>query len=439
MTGAGFAAGDLPLASSRAASAWRSAAPLFGPILCGWFLFVILTSIGGLLPQPMRISTLGEYDPYMDDFVVFQGAGRLLWTDTPSDVYDVSSVHSEQAEVLKVPPESIIPLPFFNPPQTLPFFALFGLSNRVVGAVIWTVGSLGLFASACWLLRELSGSPLRSVTTLAVLLGIACSMPAYEVILHGQTSFLLVVGLLLFYKGSIRGKAPAIGAMGLAILAMKPQLAIVPFGYVIATGQWRVVIGAGVLHAAALTASVGLFGLEVVPAWVRLMVEASAWEDQNGIWIHAMFGWNGFVRALLGPDLHLVRQVVVLLLSAGTIGGSVWILLRRRTSHEGKLLVLTSCALLISPHLFAQDLILLAVPIALLCVKQSSEQLTWIVYGLGGWVLTLAHFPWLFPDPDVLAVNFVTLWMAASLFLLAVPEMRLPAVGSRSTNAEAAY
>ena len=42
--------------------------------------------------------------------------------------------------------------------------------------------------------------------------------------------------------------------------------------------------------------------------WLQLMVSAAGWEDKNGIWFHAMFGWNAFVRSMVGPDHHLLRS-----------------------------------------------------------------------------------------------------------------------------------
>ena len=402
---------------------------LLVPATCGWLLSVALSAAPNLLPQEIRISESAdpngsiwrEYDPYMDDFVVFFAAGTIA-RDDPSGLYNVDEMHEREADVLGADPIEVIRLPFFNPPPYVTPFLLLSLLPLGLAATVWTLAGLGSMSATLALIWERARE--RDQLLLITMAGTVVSMPFHEVVLHGQVTLFLALAIAGFYWGAIAGNRTWVTAMSLAVLALKPQLVIAPIGFLIITRRNSALAKFALLEVGILAVGALLLGARAYLGWATLMIEAIGWEDSNGIWTHAMFGWNAFVRALAGPGLPVVRAGATLLFVSATALFAVqqW---RRRLPSANQFAVIVFASLLMSPHLFAQDLLLAAVPLLVLISLGQSRAL-WTVYGASGWFLTYLHFNFLLPSPDQTGVNFVTLWLMAGLILAAMPAGESP-------------
>lgn len=390
---------------------------LLVPAAVGWFGYVVLDSMRNYAPQEIRLSADGEYDPYFDDFAVFYAAGRIVDEGRGDDLYKPEALHQEQADELGVPVGSIIRLPYYNPPHFALALAPLPLLPIGLAAAVWTLiqvaAFLGSFASF-WRLKSLGKERLLGVI---VLLSLVSSMPFHEIILHGQISLILVVAWIALWFGSVEGRDDRLTVLAVTLLAVKPQLAVVPVAYLMLSRRWR-----ALTIAFAIQLSFGLIASLVLSPWIelnwlRLMLQAARWDDQNGIWIHAMFGWNAFIRAMVGSGHEFVRAILATCLSLTTAGlGAFWARSRYRGERQPELFgMLIFTAILISPHLFAQDLILAGLPFGLLIARRSGAERTgWIVLGLIGWTLSFVHFGWVMAKPDELGINYVTLWVFVS-------------------------
>ena len=393
------------------------------PALLGWFAFVVLDTAPGLVQDDIRISQPGTYDPYLDDFVVFYAAGEMAREGWGQPIYEVGAIHARQAELLGSEGAAIIPLPYFNPPTfLLPLAAVSLLPFGIAGAV-WSLAGLGALAGSLLALARRRLVSLSRPGSLAVIFALVSSMPFHEVLFHGQFSFLLLAAWVAIWFGEMRGSGDRWTVAGLLMLAVKPQLALVPLGYLAFRRRWRPLALFAAFEAGLLAVALALFGPGLLVDNGRLLLEATSWENENGIWVHAMFGWNAFVRAVVGADYHLARSLITLALSAATVAGLV--LFGRRAYREERpaelLAVLVLGSLLLSPHLFAQDLVLVAAPLLVLVhVRAARERIGWIAYGLVGWVLTFIHFDMLLTSPDVREPNLVTLWLAAGFVLAGI-------------------
>ena len=395
---------------------------LFVPLAMGWLLSVAIDAAPNLLPQEIRISGSAdpngsiwrEYDPYMDDFVVFYTAGALA-RENAQGIYSVDTMHAEEAATLGALESEVIRLPFFNPPPYVAPFALLSFLAPGPAAAVWTFLGMAMFVAALVVMAKRAKR--RDQLLFLAIAAIVVSMPFHEVILHGQLTLFLLAAWVAIYVGAIDGDRPWLAAVGLVVLAAKPQLVIVPLGYLLFSRQlgplWRFAI----LETGIVIATAAALGSGVYLDWMRLMVQAIGWEDSNGVWTHAMFGWNAFVRALLGNGMQVARAVLSGLLVLGTalFIAAQW---RKSLAPANLLAVLILGSLLMSPHLFAQDLLLVGLPILAL-VGVGANRLVWVSYSLIGWVLTYLHFSLLLPPPDEQEVNFVTLWLALGLIAAA--------------------
>ena len=389
------------------------------PLALGWFGFALIDSTRNFAPQEIRLSAEGEYDPYLDDFVVFYGAGSLVRGNGAGNLYEPSAVRDAQARALSVPSDSIIQLPFYNPPAyVLPLVVLAALPLATAAVVFSAIQLVAFAASAAalWSKECRRSSALAGVLVLATV----SSMPFHETVLHGQVSFLFVAAWLCLWFGAFERRDDRLVVLALVVLAMKPQLAIVPIAYLLLTRRWRALLAAAGLEAALGIVATAALGPTVYLRWLGLLLEAMSWEDQNGIWVHAMFGWNAFTRALVGEGHQLVRASLTAALSAATalycLRASRALHIRERQVELFAMLVFAS--VLMSPHLFAQDLILLATPLALLVLRRTGrERGVWLAFGALGWFLTFMHFELLLGTPEEVGVNFVSLWLGAGLVL----------------------
>ena len=62
------------------------------PVLLGWFGYVIASGLDSVTPATIRMPTTTAYNPSMDDFAVFYGAGSLF-RQHRTDVYELDAIH----------------------------------------------------------------------------------------------------------------------------------------------------------------------------------------------------------------------------------------------------------------------------------------------------------------------------------------------------------
>ncbi len=398
------------------------------PALFGGLLFAAVESAQALAPQPIRISRAGTYDPYMDDFVVFYAAGRMVNKGAASSVYDPDELHREEAIAVHGQAGAIISLPYFNPPALLFGFAAVSMLPVAAAAVVFTLIQLGAFAAALAVLARARLLGLSGLGGAIAVLALVASMPFHEVLLHGQISLALFAAWAAIYLGAFHGKGDRWTVPGLAVLALKPQLAIVPLLYLLVRRRWATLARFAAVEAACTALAVVAWGPGILVDFVALLKAASGWEDQNGIWVDVMFGWNALVRDLVGPQLHVARSVVSGALSAATLA-LIAALAHRRDSHRKPaetFAVLVFASLLVSPHLFSQDLVLAGLPLLLLATRgPDRERHAWALFGVLGWVLTFIHFRFLHTDPLAHDVNFVSLWLTSGVAVAALGMTRV--------------
>lgn len=204
--------------------------------------------------------------------------------------------------------------------------------------------------------------PLRSKVMIGpIWLPVAAGFPAVLINMgHGQNGF-LSAGLFGAALLALPAR-PILSGVLFGLLAYKPQLALVmPFA-LLAGGQWRGVLAAGVTVMALVGVTALISGGELWLAFAastetsrKLLLEQGdvGFEKLQSVFA-AVRLWGGGV-----PLAYAVQGAV----SAAVVGGTAWAW-RSECDRDLKAALLVIATLLASPHVLDYDLVILALAIA---------------------------------------------------------------------------
>jgi hypothetical protein len=371
--------------------------------------------------REIALPTEENYNPFMDDYVVYWTAGRMVLDGNAGRLYDLDAVQSYQARATGQPSYDVALLPYFNPPFAAGALAVLAVLPLGVSAVVFTGVSLAALGAG---LRFLLSRLETRLEVVAWTLGVLSSMPIYYTLLHGQLSFLLFFLFVAVYILLKRGSDGLAGAT-LALLLLKPPLVLLPLLVLALNRRMEALRGFLTCATGLVVASLLVGGPSSLIAYPELLATATTWDDEAGILIWAMFGWNAFFEALTGPADF---PIPMLLAGAASIGTLVLCLRAwkgpwnaQSPDFDVRYSILVLGVLLTSPHLYGQDLIIGVIPAALLygAFRSNRDRLVIVALVLAIWAIMRVHVHLL----DATGLNFVTLLIFA-IFLVA--RARLP-------------
>jgi arabinofuranan 3-O-arabinosyltransferase len=348
------------------------------------------------------------------DFINVWAAGRLVLEGTPAAAYDWET--HKQVEFATVGYDFSGYYAWLYPPPFLSIAAILALLPYALAHVCWTVFTLPLYlATVRWLVGERIG----------LLLAFAFP-PVLGNIMVGQNGFLTAT----LVGGSVgwMQRRPVLAGICLGLLTYKPQFGLVFPIVLVVTRQWTVFLTAAAVALALAVASWLLFGWI---AWeqffhglklsseVYLSGGRAEWSKLQSVY--------GLVREAggsepLGWALQAMLAVATVML--------LCVLWRSAALFEMKAAATAAGALLATPYVYLYDMVVLAVPVALLvrCALASG----WRPLEPYGLVATAAL---LFVYPFVTA----PLGLAATLVVMAMVVGRAwPAEPGRVDRAQSA-
>lgn len=293
--------------------------------------------------------------PIGTDFSSFYAAGSMVLEGHAADVYNPAAHYAREQQLFgkDTPYFSWLYPPFFllvaTPLALLPYW---------LALAVWQAAGFGLYLGVVGAILRRA----RSTDAVAALwLPVAAAFPAVFVNLgHGQNGF-LTAGLLGGALCLLRPQ-PVLSGVLFALLAYKPQFALVIPLALLAAGRWRTITAATVAVAALVAGATLAFGIEVWSGFAgstemsrKLLLEQGdvGFEKLQSAFA-AVRMWGGSVPLAYGVQGAL---------SLAAIAGAVW---AWRTPCDdavrGALLVLAT--LLASPHTLDYDLMLLGPAIA---------------------------------------------------------------------------
>jgi len=315
--------------------------PLYIWVVYVWSIFFTQLPVG-----PPR-----EQQHLTRDFLHFYVQGVITNEHDAHALYDIGAMAAVADRVLPVPKGQYPPV---YGPQVGLIFSPLAKMPYTWAMLLWlalTIVLSGVCAALVWRVRE---SPRTTLWTTVVL---ALGMPGLHFTLSfGQASLIGLACFTVLWLALRRGRMFVAG-LAVGALAYKPQLGIVAAFVFVLGGEWRVVSGAVAAIVVQLVASVAYWGGAIIPAYIGALLRLPAVLDGMEPDKDLMHSWRSlFLHAGLPPSMSLVFSVV---LSVVTIGLAVacW---RTRGSIGLRYVVLVMATLLVNPHLYAYDLLVLA-------------------------------------------------------------------------------
>jgi arabinofuranan 3-O-arabinosyltransferase len=294
------------------------------------------------------------YDPtglgIPTDFVNVWAAGKLVLDGMPALAYDWDI--QKKVEVALLGQDFAGYFAWHYPPPFLfvaSFLAQFPYAVAFAG---WMAIS---FVPYLAVVRGIVGRPFGLV------LAVAFPM-VFSNTLVGQNGFLtaaLIGGALYFLP--VR---PVLSGICLGLLSYKPQYGLLFPIVLIAAGQWRVFLSAGVTVIALALVSWLAFGTEAWKAffhWIPMFSQSFLSEGKATWWkLQSLYS---LLRFLGGPESFAWAVHWVFTASVATVLALMW---RSRVPYTLKAAALAAGTLLVTPYLFMYDMMVLAIPVAFL-------------------------------------------------------------------------
>lgn len=291
--------------------------------------------------------TLPSGQPFFGDFMAFWSAGRAALDGHIADIHDRTMLWSYQQAIA---PDVRFYAPWNSPPTFLMVVSLLALAPYPVAAIGFLVGTAVLFGFAIRRFSPDARALIFPATAPAVIYQIGTV----------QAGMLLagITGLALHFLD----KRPRVAGGFIALLAIKPHLAILwPF-FLAFSGRWRAFAAAAVASVAFVALGALVFGPESYVRWFESLVASQTLISEQRITTPA---YASLYANLLGLGLSHALAIAVHATSAIAAVIVACLLFRKGDLTTGGA-ALCAATLLISPYLFFYDFTVLLIGAALL-------------------------------------------------------------------------
>jgi hypothetical protein len=342
--------------------------------------FAIVAGLGIIWAQSAVAELTGPITPSgHHDFFAFYSAATLVHSAHPQSLYDAGTLTALQRQLYAHPVGYAGYMPFINPPAAAALLSPLAALPESTARLAWFFISLGL-ALACALVLS-AGRDVR-IRALAVLV-ILGSFPAYQTFTEGQWSFVLLLGSLGALVAARRGQQTVAG-MALSVLWLKPPLLVLVLIWLLLTRHWRVAAAAVGTVIAVTVAALPWTGLVANVNYARYLGDVvaahaggagaagqTAWEGA----LPNMEGLIGLAATVFGQQNALTVDVATAAAAAVLVAFFAWTMRshwRDRPLRLGSVIAAVCLGLLLDPHLYAQDCVLVVVLVALVLTRPTS-------------------------------------------------------------------
>lgn len=355
--------------------------------IISWLLFSFVTLMIGTTALPRA----GRYY----DFRSFYAAGYLV-LHHPTQLFDLSAQGlAQDTLVARINP----PLPYYHPAFEALLYAPLALFTYRTAYILYAVFNLLLLA-ACYLVAPIPTDPLTRKIPRALLF--FASFPAFFCVAAGQDSMLFLLLLCLLWRALDRDDDIIAGILlGLGLFKVQLVAALVIF--LVARRGTRLLRSFIPTAAALALLSLSITGFHGAAQWIHLLTSAvgalnQSHHEQVLIAVHpmAMPTLSGLIYILGGrflpPNASWILNLVLL---AATFIATL-VLARRSSRLSDAFAAAVAGALLISPHLYLYDYVLLIPPLLLLTGR--AQRVFIAIYCILPFILFAIHaLDWLAP------------------------------------------
>jgi hypothetical protein len=345
------------------------------------------------------------------DFVLWYTLGDFGHTGDVADLYR-GPQFLEDRQFALVPESKGDYFVCLYPPQMAALFAPLARLPYLHALLIWSAIGIGLYATCIFEVGRTCPA-LRPFAGTAALC--AAAYPGFfEQIGHGQCAIVSLGCVTVAYLALNRGW-PVLAGMAIGALTFKPTLAATAIAMLVLAGEGRllagVALGAGLQYGAATIA----YGFDAMTGYVRALIELGEAVQEQTPKLYNMHCLRAF-WSLLVPVPGIVRALY--LASAVGVLFLAWRAWRRNADVGVKFATVLLATVLISPHLYVYDLLILA-PALLVLADRAMRCETPPVPGL--YVALCYALPLLGPLANVTHVQLSVPAFVATLWLLSRP------------------
>jgi hypothetical protein len=299
---------------------------------------------------------LANGQPLFGDFIAFWSAGRLALAGRAQAVHDIAAIHAQH--LIAIPDLSVV-APYHSPPTFLLLLTPFAALPYPAAALLFLALTAALYLYAAHKILPGARAMIFAIT-----------LPAALFHLGSVQTGLLIAGLsaLAFVWLDTRPRA---AGLCIALIAIKPHLALIWPLYLLITRRWRVLAYATGFMGALVLAAGWAFGfdsytrfLENLPAAQALLSQGRISSDTAASLYANLIGLgapHGFAVAAHGASALAALIAAALVFS--------------RNDKSASAAALCAATLLLSPYLYFYDLTLLAIGAALLAKPRDRFEL----------------------------------------------------------------
>jgi len=304
------------------------------------------------------------------------------------------------------------------PPPFLLVASLLALFAYVPALIVWQVAT---FAPFIWLMWRLVPRPETILLTLAAPVSLICLMSGHNGFL---TALLLGGGLALM------DKRPLLAGVMFGCLIYKPQFALIIPPLLLASKNWRAVLGAAASSGALIGLTLELWGWPVWQAFIdSLPLTRDVVIEQGSTGFHKIMSPFAAIRMWGGPiPLAYAVQAAA---TAFCIAAVAWIGWFGKSANVRNALV-CAAVLVSTPYVLDYDYVVLLPAIAFLWLE--AEENGWL-----DWDKSLLAFVWLVPLAARQIAEFTCLpvGLASAVAILAISLRRAVRSGALVRSAPA--
>lgn len=322
--------------------------------------------VAGLVGAAFLIATSNGLNdrfnrPLGTDFSSFYAAGTLVLDGQPAQAFDPADHYARERAIFGADTPFYS---FFYPPFFLFPSAALALLPYPLALMIWLVATFAGYLLTIRAILVATGGKAFVGHRLWLLLAIA--FPAVLVNFgHGQNGFLTAA--LFGFALAVLPRRPWLAGLLFGLLTYKPQFGLLIPLVLIATGQWRTILGAAATAATVGAATLIAFGAQTWRAFLAVAPLArTALLEQGAVgWpkLQSVFSWVRLWGG--GADVAYILQGTVVIAVAVAL---VW-LWRRDVPYAVKAATLLIGTLLATPLCLDYDLMLLGPAIAFICAE----------------------------------------------------------------------
>ncbi len=314
--------------------------------VCLWGVCAVDFATPGLFDRAGNIK--------FQDFLQFYISARLITQGRSSQLFEQQVADQEMYAIAREPTR--VQLPTVYGPQVGLLFTPLARLSFPAAARIWMALSLLAVAAYLYLLWR-SCTALRSHARTVAICALAFP-PLFHFFVRGQISALL---LLCFSAAFLAFRADRdwLAGMALGCLVFKPQfLVAIPLVLLLAQA-WKAFAGLAIAAAAQLALTTLYFGTGVMRAYLDTMLHVSRWLGLSEIGpahiqMHSLRSF--FTLLIPWPDISLALYVVSSI-AAIAFAAAIW---KSPAALAVRFSALVLASVLVNPHLFIYDLLVLA-------------------------------------------------------------------------------